>query len=94
MINCKTGFLLAALLSAGVITCNSVPEKNGKNSVKSDTTITSTTTPPHEMYTCKMHNQVLSDHAGTCSICGMTLLKQELTAAQTKLFTEGSYKKP
>ena len=37
------------------------------------------TQPPdsHTLYTCKMHPQVVSDHPGTCPICGMTLVPKE-----------------
>lgn len=47
-----------------------------------------------EMYTCTMHNEVLSDHPGECPKCGMKLVKQQMTAAQQKLVNEGTYVKP
>ena len=47
-----------------------------------------------EMYTCKMHNEVMSDHAGECPKCGMKLVKQKMTDAQMKMMKEGTYTKP
>jgi len=48
----------------------------------------------HEMYTCTMHNEVMSDHTGECPKCGMKLVKQKMTAEQQKLMKEGTYVKP
>lgn len=47
-----------------------------------------------EMYTCKMHNEVMSDHPGECPKCGMKLVKQKMTDAQMKMMKEGTYTKP
>ena len=47
-----------------------------------------------EMYTCKMHNEVMSDHPGECPICGMKLEKQKMTAEQHKMMNEDTYVKP
>lgn len=47
-----------------------------------------------EMYTCTMHNEVMSDHPGECSKCGMKLVKQKMTAEQQKMMKEGTYVKP
>ncbi len=47
-----------------------------------------------EMYTCTMHNEVMSDHPGECSKCGMKLVKQKMTAEQQKMMNEGNYVKP
>ena len=47
-----------------------------------------------EMYTCTMHNEVMSDQAGKCPKCGMTLVKQKMTDAQMKVMNEGTYTKP
>jgi len=41
-----------------------------------------------------MHNEVISDHPGECPKCGMTLVKQKLTAEQKKMLQEGNYVKP
>ncbi len=32
-----------------------------------------------EIYTCTMHNEVMSDHEGECPKCGMKLVKQKMT---------------
>ena len=47
-----------------------------------------------EMYTCTMHNEVMSDHPGECSKCGMKLVKQKMTDEQMKMMKEGTYTKP
>lgn len=47
-----------------------------------------------EMYTCKMHNEVMSDHPGDCPKCGMKLTKEKMTEAQMKIMKEGTYTKP
>lgn len=46
------------------------------------------------MYTCTMHNEVMSDHQGKCPKCGMKLVKQKMTAEQQKMMNEGTYTKP
>jgi len=47
-----------------------------------------------EKYTCLMHPEVISDHPGECPKCGMTLVKQKLTAEQRKMLQDGNYVKP
>ena len=47
-----------------------------------------------EMYTCTMHNEVMSVHEGECPKCGMKLTKQKMTAEQQKMMNEGTYTKP
>jgi hypothetical protein len=47
-----------------------------------------------EMYTCTMHQEVMSDHPGDCPKCGMKLVKQQMTAPQQKMMNEGTYVKP
>ena len=47
-----------------------------------------------EMYTCSMHNEVMSDHTGHCPKCNMNLVKQKMTADQQKMMNEGTYIKP
>jgi hypothetical protein len=46
------------------------------------------------MYTCTMHNEVLSNKPGKCPKCGMTLVKQKMTDEQMKMMKEGTYTKP
>ena len=48
----------------------------------------------NEMYTCTMHNEVMSDKTGKCPKCGMTLVKQKMTDEQMKMMNEGTYTKP
>ncbi len=38
-----------------------------------------------EMYTCTMHNEVMSNHPGECPKCGMKLVKQKMTSEQEKM---------
>ncbi|WP_121354328.1 heavy metal-binding domain-containing protein [Flavisolibacter nicotianae] len=47
-----------------------------------------------EIYTCTMHNEVMSDHPSECPKCGMKLVKQKMTAEQEKMMKEGTYVKP
>ena len=47
----------------------------------------------NEAYTCKMHQNVMSDKPGKCSVCGMNLEKQKMTEEQKKLWKEGTYLK-
>ena len=46
------------------------------------------------MYTCSMHNEVMSDHTGQCPKCNMNLVKQKMTADQQKMMNEGTFVKP
>ena len=48
----------------------------------------------NEMYTCTMHNEVMSDKPGKCPKCGMGLVKQTMTDEQMKMMNEGTYTKP
>ena len=47
-----------------------------------------------ETYTCKMHNEVMSNKPGTCPKCEMTLVKQKMTEDQMKMMKEGTYTTP
>ncbi|MDB5112280.1 MAG: efflux transporter periplasmic adaptor subunit, partial [Mucilaginibacter sp.] len=40
-----------------------------------------TKTPGKAYYTCSMHPQVHEEHPGNCPICGMKLIKVELTGS-------------
>lgn len=46
-----------------------------------------------EMYTCSMHNEVMSANKGTCPKCNMKLTKQKMTTDQEKMMKDGSYTK-
>jgi len=43
--------------------------------------VAKTAVQPKAYYTCSMHPQVHEEHPGNCPICGMKLIKVELTAA-------------
>ena len=47
-----------------------------------------------EMYTCNMHNEVMSDHPGKCPKCGMNLVKLKMTDKQKQMMKDGTYEKP
>ena len=89
----KRIFLVAAVLIsfAFVFTaCNS----NNKKENTSTTTDQNEPLAKDEMYTCTMHNEVMSDHTGECPKCGMKLVKQKMTAEQQKMMNEGTSVKP
>ena len=46
-----------------------------------------------EMYTCTMHNEVMSDKPGKCPKCAMTLVKQKMKDDQQKMMNEDMYTK-
>ncbi|MEP6950058.1 MAG: heavy metal-binding domain-containing protein [Ginsengibacter sp.] len=46
------------------------------------------------MYTCKMHDSVMSDHPGKCTTCGMELVKEKMTVKQQKMMKDNTYIKP
>jgi len=81
----KILFILTILLSIGFVftSCSGDNNKATAEQLAKD-----------EMYTCKMHNEVMSDHPGECPKCGMTLVKQKMTAEQQKMMNEGTYVKP
>ncbi len=78
-------FFIAAILSSIVIAftaCSGNDNKAKTEQLAKD-----------EMYTCTMHNQVMSTNPGHCSICGMTMVKQKMTQEQEKMMKEGTYSK-
>jgi len=86
--------MLIALLVTGFVACN-----NSETSTNDSTTLTDTSgmkkvMGTDEMYTCTMHNEVMSDHPGKCPKCEMKLVKQKMTGAQMKMMKEGTYVKP
>ena len=75
------------------------PSADTSSVMATDTsTVTSTETKDqladNETYTCTMHNEVMSDHAGKCPKCEMDLVKQTMTDEQKKLKENGNYVKP
>ena len=83
--------ILVALFTAGFIACNGTPTKNNNTNTQTDTSVTHQTLARDEIYTCKMHQDVMSDKPGKCPECGMTLVKQKTTPAQQKMMKEGTY---
>ena len=82
----KQIFLVALiLLSFGLVfmACNGNNNKANTEQLAKD-----------EMYTCTMHNEVMSNHPGECPKCGMKLVKQKMTPEQEKMTKEGTYVKP
>ena len=58
--------LLALLVALFFVACKQKPQQSVKQEAKA-------------YYTCSMHPQVHEDHDGNCPICGMKLIKVELT---------------
>ena len=81
----KIFFIAVIVLSIGLVNtaCSGSDNKSKTEQLAKD-----------EMYTCTMHNEVMSDHQGKCPKCGMKLVKQKMTAEQQKLMNEGTYTKP
>lgn len=69
----------------------------GNNNKEGNTTQTENKAPEQlakdEMYTCSMHNEVMSSKTGSCPKCGMNLTKQKMTPEQERLMKEGTYVK-
>ena len=81
----KIVFIATILLSLGLVitACSGNDNKPKTEQLAKD-----------EMYTCTMHNEVMSDKAGKCPKCGMALVKQKMTEEQKKMMKEGTYIKP
>ena len=79
----KIFFIAVILLSIGLVITACSDNKTKIEQLAKD-----------EMYTCTMHNEVMSDHQGKCPKCGMKLVKQKMTAEQQKMMNEGTYTKP
>ena len=47
-----------------------------------------------EIFTCSMHNEVISTQPGKCPKCGMNLIKQIPTLEQQDLLNSGNFIKP
>ncbi len=47
-----------------------------------------------EMYTCPMHPQIIENHPGDCSICGMALVKKENASRELTQIDLGTLLKP
>lgn len=82
----KTLFFIAAILLSMAFVFTACSDNNSKARTEQ--------LAKDEMYTCTMHNEVMSDHPGECPKCGMKLVKQKMTAEQEKMMKEGTYVKP
>ena len=85
---------MVVLMSTGFLACNNGDAKKESSAKQTDTTGVPQLKVSDEMYTCEMHNEVISDKGGKCPKCGMTLVKQKMTDAQKKMLKEGTYIKP
>ena len=74
-------FLFAMIISVGFVLASCSNSKSEKLAAG-------------EIYTCEMHNEVMSEHSGTCPKCGMDLVKQKMTEEQKKMKDTGNYVKP
>ncbi len=81
----KIFFTALILLAIGLVitACSGIDNKSKTEQLAKD-----------EMYTCTMHNEVMSDHQGKCPKCNMKLVKQKMTTEQQKMMNEGTYIKP
>ena len=86
--------MLIASLTASLVACNNSNTKTDNSTTQTDTSGMKKVMDTDTMYTCKMHPDVMSDKPGKCPKCGMTLVKQKMTAEQMKMMKEGTYTKP
>jgi hypothetical protein len=93
-ISMKKIFLVAAVLLSFAIVFTTCKNNDIKASTEQDNKTTTEQLAKDEMYTCTMHNEVMSDHIGECPKCGMKLTKEKMTAEQEKMMKEGTYTKP
>jgi Cu(I)/Ag(I) efflux system membrane fusion protein len=77
--------VIAIITSFVISSCSNSSSKKNVSSAITDSSM---------IYSCTMHQQVISDQPGECPKCGMTLVKQKITADQKKLLQEGNYVKP
>ncbi len=90
----KKIILVAAVLLSFTIVFTACKNNDNKAGTEQDNKTGSEQLAKDEMYTCTMHNEVMSDHSGECPKCGMKLVKQKMTADQEKMMNEGTYVKP
>lgn len=86
--------MLFALLTSSFVACNNSDTKNKNSTTQTDTSGMRQVMGTDEMYTCTIHNEVMSDKPGKCPKCEMTLVKQKMTDEQMKMMKEGTYTKP
>jgi Heavy metal binding domain len=85
--------ILIAIPATGYVACNN-PDTNKNSTTQTDTSGKRQVMVKDEMYTCKMHQDVLSVKPAKCPKCGMILVKQKMTDEQMKMMKEGTYIKP
>ncbi|MEJ7768457.1 MAG: heavy metal-binding domain-containing protein [Chitinophagaceae bacterium] len=90
----KKIFLVAAVLFSFAVAFTACKNNDNKANTEQDTKTGPVKLAKDEMYTCTMHNDVMSDHSGECPKCAMKLVKQKMTADQEKMMKEGTYVKP
>jgi hypothetical protein len=86
--------MIMVLLATGFVACNNTGIKNNNSTPVTDTSGMRQVMVTDEIYTCTMHNEVMSDKPGKCPKCEMTLVKQKMTDEQMKMMEEGTYVKP
>ena len=86
--------MLIALLTTILIACNNSETKDNTSTTQTDTSAKQQIIVSDSMYTCTMHNEVMSDQPGECPKCGMKLTKEKMTTEQQKMMKEGTYVKP
>jgi Cu(I)/Ag(I) efflux system membrane fusion protein len=90
----KKIFLVAIALFTFSIVFTACKNNDNKANTEQDNKASTEQLAKDEMYTCTMHNEVMSNHPGECPKCGMKLVKQMMTAEQEKMMKEGTYVKP
>jgi len=90
----KKVFLVAAVLLSFAFVFTACNDNDNKAKAEQDNKTVSEQLAKDEMYTCTMHNEVMSDHPGECPKCEMKLVKQKMTSEQEKMMKEGTYVKP
>ena len=86
--------ILSAFMLISFVACNNPETKNKNSTTQTDTSGNRQVMVSDEMYTCKMHNEVMSDKPGKCPKCSMDFVKQKMTEEQMKMMKEGTYIKP
>ncbi|MEO5782001.1 MAG: heavy metal-binding domain-containing protein [Ginsengibacter sp.] len=86
--------MLISLLVTGFFACNNSETQTDNSTTQTDTLGMRKVMGTDEMYTCTMHNEVMSEKPGKCPKCEMNLVKQKMTDAQMKMMKEGTYVKP
>lgn len=85
--------IISVSIIVAISSCNN-SETNNTDTTKTDTSAIPQKMVTGEIYTCTMHNEVMSEKPGKCPKCEMKLVKQKMTDAQMKMMKEGTYVKP